>query len=205
MGGALGKIWAQAGHPVTFSFSKDEQKLKRLVESAGANASLGSVGEAVESSEVVMLAVPLSELPTVLEQKSLYSGKTVISCVSGLRPDFTGKTIGLATDLHSSVAEYIQSQLPGAKVVEAFNITFAEILAAETRVFAGERPSVFYCGDELAAKQIVHKLVEDAGYEAVDAGDLIVARSLETLASAWVQFAAASRMFPQVGLRALRR
>jgi 8-hydroxy-5-deazaflavin:NADPH oxidoreductase len=205
MGGALGKIWATAGYPVTFSFAKDEQKLKLLAQSAGINARFGSVQEAVESSEVIMLAVPFSELPTVLEQKNLYAGKTVISCVSGLRPDFTGKTIGLATDLHSSVAEYLQDQLPTANVVEAFNITFGEILAAETRDFAGGRPTVFYCGDDQTANQTAKTLIEEAGYEAIEAGGLIVARSLETLASAWVQFAVASQLFPQIGLRALRR
>jgi 8-hydroxy-5-deazaflavin:NADPH oxidoreductase len=44
-----------------------------------------------------------------------------------------------------------------------------------------------------------------SNYEAIDAGSLIVARSLETLATAWVQFAVASKLFPNLGLKALRR
>ncbi|MCU0566940.1 MAG: hypothetical protein MUF49_10120 [Oculatellaceae cyanobacterium Prado106] len=43
------------------------------------------------------------------------------------------------------------------------------------------------------------------GYEAVNAGNLKVARSLKTLATAWVQFAVASGLFPNLGLKALRR
>jgi predicted dinucleotide-binding enzyme len=48
-------------------------------------------------------------------------------------------------------------------------------------------------------------IIEDCDYQAVDAGKLQVARSLETLASAWVQFAAASHFFPNLALKALRR
>ena len=152
-----------------------------------------------------MLAVWINSLDEVLQNSNDFAGKIVISCVSGLAPDFTGQTIGIATELKTSIAEQIQIKLPKAKVVEAFNTTFAEVLAAESRDFGETRPSVFYCGDDQGAKQIAARLVEDCGYEAVDAGALIAARSLETLATAWVQFAVATRLFPQLGLKALRR
>lgn len=133
-------------------------------------------------------------------------GKIVITCVSGLQPDFTGPTVGLATDLKTSVAETIQQLIPNAKVVEAFNTTFAEIIASESRQFGSDFPSVFYCGDNnVEAKQIVANLIKDCGYEPIDAGNLLVARSLETLATAWVQFAVSSHVFPNFGLKALRR
>ncbi|NJL41240.1 MAG: hypothetical protein HC899_34380 [Leptolyngbyaceae cyanobacterium SM1_4_3] len=48
-------------------------------------------------------------------------------------------------------------------------------------------------------------LIENCGYEAVDAGALMVARSLETLATAWVQFSVAGQFFPNFGLKALQR
>ena len=73
------------------------------------------------------------------------------------------------------------------------------------RQFGSDFPSVFYCGDDLEAKQVVAGLIEEYGYEAIDAGTLIVARTLETLATAWVQFAVASQLFPNLGLKALRR
>ncbi|NJR51142.1 MAG: hypothetical protein HC780_17755 [Leptolyngbyaceae cyanobacterium CSU_1_3] len=69
----------------------------------------------------------------------------------------------------------------------------------------GDRPSIFYCGDDSDAKKTVAQLIEDCEYEAIDTGLLIVARSLETLAAAWVQFAVASQLFPNLGLKALRR
>ncbi len=205
MGTALGRIWAKAGHHVIFSYSRDEEKLRQLAASAGETAKVGTPQEAVTHSDIILLAVGLPSLEDVIHTVGSLDGKIVITCVSGLQPDFTGQTIGLPTNLTISIAETIQQLAPNAKVVEAFNITFAEIIASESRQFSGDRPSVFYCGDDLEAKKLVADLVEACGYEAVDAGALIVARSLETLATAWVQFSVASQLFPNLGLKALRR
>ncbi len=205
MGAALGKIWAKAGHNVIFSYSRDEDKLRQLAASAGETAQVGTPQEAVAHSDVILLAVWVPSLAEVIHTVGSLDGKILITCVSGLQPDFTGQTIGLTTELTVSVAETIQQLAPTAKVVEAFNTTFAEILASDSRQFGSDFPSVFYCGDDLEAKQVVAGLIEECGYEAIDAGMLIVARTLETLATAWVQFAVASQLFPNLGLKALRR
>ena len=204
MGAGLGKLWAKAGHQVVFSYSRHEEKLRELATSAGATARAGTIQEAA-AQEVILLAVWLPAVAEVLQAAGALEGKIVITCVSGLQPDFTGQTIGLTTDLKLSVAETIQQLVPNARVVEAFNTTFAEIIASDSRQFGADFPSVFYCGDDTEAKQIVAGLIADCGYEAIDAGKLPVARTLETLATAWVQFAVASQLFPNLGLKALRR
>lgn len=205
MGAGLGKLWAKAGHEVIFSYSRDENKLLELAAAVGATAKAGTIQEAA-AQDIILLAVWLPALEEVIHAAgSLDDGKIVITCVSGLQPDFTGQTIGLATDLKISVAEIIQQLLPNAKVVEAFNTTFAEIIASDSRQFGSDFPSVFYCGDDVEAKQIAAHLIEDCGYKAVDAGNLLVARTLETLATAWVQFAVTSQLFPNLGLKALQR
>jgi predicted dinucleotide-binding enzyme len=205
MGAALGKLWAKAGHQVIFSYSRDEDKLREIATSAGMTAKAGTIQAAVAESDVILLAVWLPSLEEALHTAGSLAGKIIITCVSGLQPDFTGQTIGLETDLKISVAETIQQLVPNAKVVEAFNTTFAEIIASDSRQFGSDFPSVFYCGNDIEAKQIVAGLIEECGYEAVDAGNLIVARTLETLATAWVQFAVSSQLFPNLGLKALRR
>jgi len=205
MGSGLGRIWAKAGHQVIFSYSRDPKKLQELVMMAGKNASVGTPQEAVAKSEVILLAVWVPSLETIIREIDSWEGKVIITCVSGLKPDFTGETIGIKTDLGISVAEMIQQLVPSARVVEAFNTTFAEIVASDSRCFGEDNPSILYCGDDNEAKQTVAALVEACGYEAVDAGNLKVARSLETLATAWVQFAVASGLFPNLGLKALRR
>jgi 8-hydroxy-5-deazaflavin:NADPH oxidoreductase len=205
MGAALGKIWAKAGHQVIFSYSRDENKLHQLAASAGETAKAGTPQEAVTHSDVILLAVWVPSLEDVIRAGGSLDGKIIITCVSGLQPDFTGQTIGLATELKISVAEIIQQLAPSAKVVEAFNTTFAEIIASDSRQFGSDFPSVFYCGNDVEAKQVVAGLIEECGYEAVDAGNLIIARTLETLATAWVQFAVSSQLFPNLGLKALQR
>jgi 8-hydroxy-5-deazaflavin:NADPH oxidoreductase len=204
MGAGLGKLWAEAGHQVVFSYSRDEEKLRELAASAGMRATAGTIQEAA-AQEVVLLAVWLPAVAEVIQAVGSLEGKIVITCVSGLQPDFTGKTIGLATDLKISIAETIQQLAPNARVVEAFNTTFAEIIASDSRQFGINFPSVFYCGDDVEAKQVVAGLIADCGYEAINVGNLFVARTLETLATAWVQFAVASQLFPNLGLKALRR
>jgi 8-hydroxy-5-deazaflavin:NADPH oxidoreductase len=205
MGGGLGKLWAKAGHQVIFAYSRDESKLQHLALAAGENAKAGTPIEAVSQSDVILLSVWMPDLEAVVRAAGSLDGKIVITCISGLQPDFSGQTIGLATNLKISVAETLQNLVPTARVVEAFNSTFAEIIASDSRQFGDDRPSVFYCGDDAEAKKVVAGLIEDCGYEAIDAGKLAIARSLETLATAWVQFAVASQLFPNLGLKALRR
>lgn len=202
MGAAIGRHWAHAGHQITFSFSRDPQALKALAASVP-NGRSGSVEEAVAAAEAVLLAVPYPALKDALQSPAQFQGKLVISCVSGLMPDFTGNTIGIATQRQISVAEEIAGLLPGAHVFEAFNTTFAEVIAAPERN-QNQVLSLFFCGDEPSARVIVAQLIADCGYRPIDAGGLRVARVLETLATAWVQFASGSGLFPMIGLNVLR-
>lgn len=59
VGGALGKRWSQAGHQVLFS-SRDPQSetMRRLVGEAGSGAAAGTVAEAAQFGEVILLATP---------------------------------------------------------------------------------------------------------------------------------------------------
>lgn len=204
MGRALGKIWA-ANHSVQFSFSRDFQKLRSLAQKAGTNAKAGTPEEAAQFGDVIFIAVPWLMLESAIEAAGSLDGKIVITCVSPNQPDFEGETTGIRTAADVSAAERIARLAPGAKVVEAFNLTFSSILESNSRQFGSERPSLFYCGDDEQAKEVVAGLIAESGYEGIDAGPLMVARALESLATAWVQMAAVSGMFPDVALKVLRR
>lgn len=207
MGSALGKRFVQLGHSVLFSFSHSNKKLEELSASVGGNAKYGSPSEAAQFGNVVLLTVPWSALEEAISaanSSNALAGKIIITTTSPNQPDFEGNATGLKTASDISAAERIAQLLPDTKVVEAFNLTFAEIIEDETD-FKGEKPSLFYCGDDAGAKKTAATLVESCGYEAIDAGGLKVARSLELLSSAWVQMAAASEMFPNVALKVLRK
>lgn len=202
MGSALGKIWAQQGHKVVFSYSRSPEKLQAVA--ASSNAQVGTPREMAEFADVIFLSVSPVVLEEAINAAGSLAGKVLITCVSGLEPDFQGQSMGLKTDLTISMAERIAQLAPDAEVIEAFNTTFAEILQT-SRQFGAERPSLFYCGDSHNAKQVVAKLIEETGFEAVDIGNLTKARSLETLASIWVQFAVVSDLFPDAAIKLLRR
>lgn len=184
MGAALGSIWVRSGHTVRFAFSRSPEKLAALAEAAGHGATVATVDDAVRASDVLFISVWPTELHQVFATPAAWVGKIVVTCSSGLRPDFTGQTVGLPTALVESIAETIAALAPAAHIVEAFNLTFAETLKSPDRDFGGQRPTVCYCGDAPAAKAAAHALIEAAGYEALDAGGLRTARALETLATA---------------------
>ena len=205
MGSALGRIWADKGHNVMFSYTRELAELCTLAESVGPTASAGLPAEAAQFGEVILLAVTWAALEDALKSAGALKGKILITCVSPLRPDFQGLTAGLKAVSAISAAETVAKLAPGAKVVEAFNLTFADILKSESRQFGTEQASLFYCGDDEQAKQITADLIRESGYEAIDAGLLLSARALESLATSWVQMAVVSSLFPNVGLKVLRR
>ena len=77
----------------------------------------------------------------------------------------------------TSAAEQIAAAAPGARVVKAFNTTFAGNLVAGE---AGGAPlDVFIAGDDAGAKQAVADLAASGGLRPIDAGPLRRARELE--------------------------
>lgn len=104
------------------------------------------------------------------------TGKTVIDITNPLTPDMSGLSIGHTT----SAAEEIQKAVPQARVVKAFNTVFAQVLGNDARAGA-PKAQVLYAGDDADAKEAVRALIESAGFEAVDAGPLANARTLEPL------------------------
>jgi predicted dinucleotide-binding enzyme len=52
-------------------------------------------------------------------------------------------------------------------------------------VIGGEKPTVFTCADDKAARSTVIALAEKIGFEGVDAGQLGASRNVETSACSW--------------------
>jgi predicted dinucleotide-binding enzyme len=107
----------------------------------------------------------------------------LIDCTNPLRADLSGIEIGHV----SSAAEQIAEWAPHAKVVKAFNT--ASVKAMLDPVFGGAKATMFYCGDDSQAKEIVGQLIADVGFEPVDAGPLSVSRYLEPLAMLYIHLA----------------
>jgi predicted dinucleotide-binding enzyme len=102
------------------------------------------------------------------------AGKVVVDIANPLNSTYDG----LATAADSSSAEDLAKAIAsGAKVVKAFNTTYAGTLIAGE--VAGQKLDVFIAGDDADAKAKVAQLVTDGGLRAVDAGPLSRARQIE--------------------------
>ena len=176
MGAKLGTLFARAGHEVIFSYSRDAAKLRRLAQRAGHGARAGSVQEAVQQSDVLLLAVYWSRISDVLKQAGSLASKTVITCCLPMSDD--DERLVVARSI--SGAEALARKIPKAHVVGAFGTVPSEVLfdvyAARRRK---ARPSLVYYGDHGAAKRRVARLIRDVGFQPVDAGALKVARYAE--------------------------
>jgi 8-hydroxy-5-deazaflavin:NADPH oxidoreductase len=199
VGGTLGMTWAGRGHQILFSYSRDPKKLEGLVASAGPNASAGSPAEAAQFGEVIVLAVPWPVVDDALHAVGSLAGKILIDCTNPLKGDLSGLEIGHTT----SAAEEIARRAPGARVVKAFNSIGAANMA--NPIFGSQRATMFFCGDDAAAKTIVARLVEETGFEPVDAGALAIARLLEPLAMLWIHLAYARGMGPDFAFKLIQR
>jgi predicted dinucleotide-binding enzyme len=171
VGRALAGSFTRAGHHVTVSATNPEHAREAATE-AGARAA-GTNDDAVSNAELVVLAVP----PTAFDQLAAelgdaLAGKVVVDVSNRPTPSPDGSA--------TSIAEELQSKLPKASVVKAFNTSFAS-RQAEPKV-NGISADGFVAGDDASAKQTVLDVVESIGFRPVDAGSLAAARTLEGMA-----------------------
>jgi predicted dinucleotide-binding enzyme len=199
MGSKLGTIFARAGHEVVFSYSTSERKLKRLAREAKGHVRAGTPHEATLDADALLLAVHWSRVDDVLRQAGDLSGKVVVSCSLPMNANETA----LAVAHTSSGAEALARKVRKAKVVSAFSTVPSEVLfdvfGAKRRT--RRRPSLLYCGNDQAAKDIAATLIRDVGFDPVDAGPLTTARFLEPFALAIAQLAYEGDDGPELAYR----
>lgn len=181
MGRGIGYRLVEGGHDVTLVDSNPEAStalVKELSSVAGKGGSAKSaVLASVELGDVVVLALRYGDNLEVAKQLgSKLDGKVVIDIANPLNASFDGLATAPGTSSAEELAKVVSS---GAKVVKAFNTTFAGTLVSGN--VGGTPLDVFIAGDDEAAKKTVSKLVTDGGLVAVDAGPLLRARELEGL------------------------
>lgn len=179
MGRGIATRLLSGGHSVTLIDQNEAQATelaKQLQASVkgGATASTASSGSALKD-EVVVLAVYYPVVASVIEQYGKqFDGKVVVDITNTLNDTFTEPRFD-----NTSGAEEIAKLLPNAKVVKAFNTTFAGTLVSGQ--VAGQPLDVLIAGDDSAAKALVADLAQAGGLRPVDAGPLRRARQLEAV------------------------
>jgi 8-hydroxy-5-deazaflavin:NADPH oxidoreductase len=131
---------------------------------------IGSDGGDVSDAEAVLLAVPGAAVADAFEKVTGYEGKTFVDATNlfgGARPP----------DGFNSNAEFVKSKTNGP-TAKSFNLNYARLY--DQLDSAGSTPSNIWTGDE-EAREMVEKLIEDAGYEPVYGGAIEKARIQEDL------------------------
>jgi len=151
----------------------EQAKADALAQELPGEVRAGQVGDPL-AGEVVVLAVWYQAVPDVLARYGdQLDGKVVVDITNPVDPE----TYAPLTVAAGSVAQEIAAAVPGAKVVKAFNTTFAGTLV-DGQV-AGTPLDVFMASDDDEAKQAVQQLAADGGLRAIDVGPLALAHQLE--------------------------
>jgi predicted dinucleotide-binding enzyme len=163
IGGNCARQAVKRGHEVKLSFARDRSTLKELAAELGARASVGSVREAVEFGEVVIVSVPWGVIPDALQEAGDLTGKVVIDTTnqfgSGPKPA-PGQT----------AASFNAGRMPGARYTKSFNTLTAGFQATAAERNGDATVVQWVCGNDADAKRLVAQLIESIGYAPVDLG-----------------------------------
>lgn len=173
VGGALGAVWAKAGHEVMFS-SRNLEHDKALAATLKPNARAGTPREAAAFGDVLMVSVPYRALPELgKDLAGLIKGKVLIdTCNPFVSRD--GEIAAWARQKGAGLAS--AELLPGARIVRAFNAIGAARMGA-----AHEQPGrvgMPIAGDDAQAIAVASRLIRDIGYEPILIGGLAMGKHL---------------------------
>jgi predicted dinucleotide-binding enzyme len=169
IGGTLAKRFADAGHEVAVSNARGPETLASLVEPLGDGARATIPAEAARFGEVVVVSVPFGRYPEMPAEA--VAGKVVID-TNNYYPQRDGHFEELDSDRTTS-SELLQARLADARVVKAFNAIVWTRLRDEGRPAGDEeRIGIPISGDDEEAKQTAAELIDQIGFDAVDAGTL---------------------------------
>lgn len=147
-------------------------------------------------AEVIVLAVPFGERENAVRAMGGGTrGKILVDVTNALTADYAFAV----EPTRESGAEQIVHFADGARVVKAFNTTFAETM--RTGRVGEEALTLFVAGDDEMAKATVREMGSAIGFDPVDAGPLQNARWLETLGFFNIQLGYGQKMGTDIGFR----
>jgi predicted dinucleotide-binding enzyme len=176
-GGALGTLFAKAGHPVMFS-SRHPETLIDLVNRAGPNAKAGTVENAIAFGDVIFLVVPYTAVEQIgKDNGAAIAAKPLLVDVSNPiqrrdGDDFV-KQINEMGGAGLATAKYIL----GAKLVRAFNaIGFGKLEGDSSK--SDGKIGVPIAGDDTGAIELASALITQIGFVPVLVGGLAMGKYL---------------------------
>lgn len=186
VGQSLSAGFLKHGHQVMMG-TRNPQNTKVRSWASGMNGlSVGTFDEAAKYGELLVLAVKGYAVDEAIKLAGPdnFAGKTLIDTNNPIAnaPPVDG-VLSFSTGPNESLAEKIQTHLPGAKVVKAFN-SVGSAMMVNPKYEQGP-PTMFHCGNDESAKNQVSEIIRQFGWEPFDCGTLRAARALEPLCILW--------------------
>ncbi len=169
IGSTLARLAVDAGHDVVLSNSRGPDTLADLVAQLGPRARAGTVEEAATAGDVVVVTIPLGAYRSVPVEP--LAGKVVVD-TNNYYPQRDGEFPELEAET-TTTSELLQEHLPTSRVVKAFNhIHYADLATQGQPAGTPGRRALAVAGDDVEAKKAVAALVDQFGFDVVDAGPL---------------------------------
>ena len=169
IGSQLARLAVAHGHNVVVSNSRGPETLAPLVAELGSKARAGTPVGAAAAGDMVVVTIPLKNYRSVPVEPLV--GKIVID-TNNYYPQRDGHIVELDNET-TTTSELLQRHLPASKVVKAFNhIHAAELTAHAQPPGTKNRRALAIAGDDPGAKLAVARLIDEFGFDVVDAGPL---------------------------------
>src|ERR1700682_6136076 len=169
IGSQLARLAVAHGYEVVISNSRGPETLRGLVDELGPNARAATPTETAERGDIVVVTIPLKNIGQVPVLP--LAGKIVID-TNNYYPQRDGHIADLDNE-STTTAELLQAHLPTSKVVKAFNHIYAPQLTTDGQPAGSKnRRALVIAGDDPEAKATVTHLLDQFGFDTVDAGPL---------------------------------
>jgi len=169
IGSQVARLAAKSGYDVVISNSRGPDTLSALVAELGPRARAATPADAAKAGNIVVVTIPLKNYRSVPVAPLV--GKIVID-TNNYYPQRDGQIPELDNET-TTTAELLQSHLPQSKVVKAFNHIYAAQLTTDgLPAGAKNRRALVIAGNDREAKASVTHLLDQFGFDAVDAGPL---------------------------------
>ncbi len=193
VGSALATQWAKKGHHINLGV-QDLQHFKGKALLKNANTQVFSIEEAVELSNVVLIATPPTAIFNLLDLMGDVTGKVFIDATN---------SIGKSPEPYKTVYHCLADNTKAA-IVKCFNTTGFENML--NPVYQGEAIDMFMAGDNLAAKQVAAQLALDCGFATcIDFGKSDKVELLEKFALSWINLAIMQGQGRNIAFKLIRR
>src|SRR5688500_4960231 len=169
IGSQIARLAVSHGFYVVISNSRGPETLAALVAELGPRARAATAVDAAKAGDIVVVTVPLKNYRAIPVEP--LAGKIVID-TNNYYPQRDGHIPEL-DDESTTTAELLQAHLPTSKVVKAFNHIYAAALTTDGQAAGTEnRRALVIAGDDQEAKATVTHLIDQFGFDTVDAGPL---------------------------------